>query len=85
METAIINNPLRKKTIELPESILHNLAQKAAEKKTSLKKYMESILTSNAEDLDDAETYARLAKEQPEGLNPAPEEEQQAFRKWLGV
>ena len=37
------------------------------------------------EDIDDSATYQQLIKTNPEGLSPASEEEQEQFRKWLGI
>lgn len=85
METTVINNPLRKKTIELPENILRDLTIKARAKGMSLKKYVENILRHDAEDIDDSKVYARLTKEDPDGLISAAPEEQEAFKKWLGI
>ena len=51
----------------------------------NLKNYIEDILNGIAEDYEDAKLYAKLRKEQPEGLIRANKEEQEDFEKWLGV
>lgn len=85
METTVINNSLRKKTIEVPDYILRDLAVKAKTEGVSLKKYIESLLRKDAEDIEDSKTYSRLVKEDPEGLVPASTQEQDSFRKWLSL
>lgn len=45
----------------------------------------EDILNGIAEDYEDAKLYAKLRKEQPEGLIRASKEEQEDFEKWLGA
>ena len=57
----------------------------AIQKGTNLKNYIEDILNGIAEDYEDAKLYAKLRKEQPEGLIRANKEEQEDFEKWLGV
>lgn len=85
METTVINNSLRKKTIEVPDYILRDLAVKAKTEGVSLKKYIENILINDVEDTDDEETYAYLSKTRPEGLIMLNDEEQAAFEKRYGL
>lgn len=56
-----------------------------SKKGTNLKNYIETLLNDIAEDYEDAKIYAKLSKEQPEGLVPVSKEEQDEFEKWLGV
>lgn len=51
----------------------------------SLKKYIEGILSRDAEDVEDSRDYARMLKEDPDGEVAATEEERADFMKWLGV
>ena len=51
----------------------------------NLKKYIENLIAKDVEDIDDSATYQQLIKTDPEGLSPASEEEQEQFRKWLGI
>lgn len=76
---------LKRTSVDLPEDILHCLSIKAAEKKTSLKKYMENLLIRDAEDMDDNETYAYLSKTRPDGHVMLNEEEKEEFENWLGI
>lgn len=76
---------LKRKSVDLPENILRYLSVKAAEKKTSLKEYMESLLIRDVEDMDDEETYAYLSKTRPEGHMMASEKKQREFEEWLGI
>lgn len=52
-----------------------------------LKKYIEGLLARDAADMttdmDDEEAYRWLSSNDPEGLVPADEKEQERFRKWL--
>lgn len=85
MDTTVINNSLRKKTIEIPDYILRDLAVKAKTKGVSLKKYIEHILINDAEDIDDEKTYAYLSQTRPEGHTMLNDEEQAAFEKRYGL
>lgn len=81
MEAAII--PKKRKVIDIPEDIFKYLSIKAAANGMNLKRYIENLIAKDVEDIDDSATYRQLIKNDPEGLSPASEEEQQAFRKWL--
>ncbi len=84
MSTATLTHTKRK-IIDLNEDTFKTLSIMAIQKGTNLKKYIEDVLNELAEDYEDAKIYAQLSKEQPEGLIPVSEEEQEEFEKWLGV
>ena len=79
----------KRQVIDIPDDIFRYLSIKAAAKGTNLKKYIEGILERDVENMvgnmDDSEAYRWLSKNEPEGLVAAGKEEQDEFRKWLGV
>ena len=77
--------PSKRKIIDLKDDTFKTLSIMAIQKGTNLKNYIEDILNSIAEDYEDAKLYAKLRKEQPEGLIRASKEEQEDFEKWLGA
>lgn len=50
---------------------------------TNLKNYIEELLHEMASNYEDAKIYAKLSKEQPEGLKPVSKEEQEDFERQL--
>lgn len=78
-------SPLKRKIIDLDENTFKTLSIMAIQKGTNLKNYIETLLNDIAEDYEDAKIYAKLSKEQPEGLVPVSKEEQDEFEQWLGV
>lgn len=77
--------PKKRKVIDIPENVFKYLSIKAAANGMNLKKYIENLIAKDVEDIDDSATYQQLIKTDSEGLSPASEEEQQQFRKWLGI
>ena len=77
--------PSKRKIIDLKDDTFKTLSIMAIQKGTNLKNYIEDILNGIAEDYEDAKLYAKLRKEQPEGLIRASKEEQEDFEKWLGA
>lgn len=84
MNTAKIS-PSKRKIIDLDDNTFKTLSIMAIQKGTNLKNYIETLLNDIAENYEDAKIYAKLSKEQPEGLIPVGKEEQDEFEKWLGV
>lgn len=84
MSTATVT-PVKRKIIDLNENTFKTLSIMAIQKGTNLKNYIEDLLNEVAENYDDAKLYAKLCKENPDGLAPASDEEQEEFEKWLGV
>lgn len=84
MSTATLA-PSKRKIIDLKEDTFKTLSIMAILKGTNLKNYIEDVLNEIAENYEDAKIYARLSKEQPEGLIPVSEQEQEEFEKWLSV
>ena len=60
--------PSKRKIIDLKDDTFKTLSIMAIQKGTNLKNYIEDILNGIAEDYEDAKLYAKLRKEQPEGL-----------------
>ncbi|GAA6255882.1 hypothetical protein F070042J6_17340 [Bacteroides sp. f07] len=87
MDATIKNT--KRKVIDIPDDIFRYLSIKAAAKGTNLKKYIEGLLVKDVEsmieNMDDNEAYRLLSKNEPEGLTPASDVEQEEFRKWLGI
>ena len=78
--------PFKRKVIDIPADTFRFLSIKAAGKGMNLKKYIESLLQKDVEDLenlDDSSLYAYLMQNRPDGLVPADKEEQDEFCKWL--
>lgn len=84
MSTTTIT-PSKRKVIDLKEDTFKTLSIMAIQKGTNLKNYIEGVLNELAENYEDAKLYAKLSKEQSEGLVTASKEEQADFEKWLGV
>ena len=72
MGTTISNTQIdkRKKLLDLPEDVITVLSVQAAKEGKSAKAFMEGLLISAANDLEDITTYTFLSKNQPEGLLP---------------
>ncbi|HIX85773.1 MAG TPA: hypothetical protein H9848_04095 [Candidatus Parabacteroides intestinigallinarum] len=83
----IVLGTTKRKMIDIPEEVLRRLSVKAARRGMDLKKYIEGLLARDAADMttdmDDEEAYRWLSSNDPEGLVPADEKEQERFRKWL--
>lgn len=75
----------RRRSIDLSPHTLSILSTAASKRGATTKRFMEKSLVELAEAYDDAATYARLCETEPEGLEMASEEEQEQFRKWLGL
>lgn len=78
-------SPTKRKIIDLDDNTFKTLSIMAIQKGTNLKNYIETLLNDIAEDYEDAKTYARLSKEQPEGHIMLNEQEKADFEKWLGI
>lgn len=85
LDMEAIMTPKKRKVIDIPEDVFKYLSIKAATRGTNLKKYIESLLAKDVEDIDDSETYRQLLKSDPDGLLPASKEEQKEFRQWLNI
>lgn len=75
----------RKKLLDLPEDVISVLSVQAARERKSVKAYMENILISAAEDMEDIAAYAFLSKTQPEGHVMVSENEKKAFEQKYGL
>ncbi|MDR0940230.1 MAG: hypothetical protein LBN29_12965 [Mediterranea sp.] len=84
MSTTTISKK-QKVVIEIPDDVFYFFTAKAKAKGTNLEIFLEHRLIKEMEDLNDEEAYAHLVKNDPDGLIPASEEEQQDFMEWLGV
>ena len=87
MDTAI--KLTKRKVIDIPEDVFRFLSVKAAMQGTNLKRYIESLLAKDVEDMvagmDDNETYRWLSKYEPDGHVKVEEKEKQDFENWLGI
>lgn len=75
--------PKRRKIIDIPEDTFRYLSIKAAANGVSLKRYIETLLAKDVEDLMKASIYQQLTQQGADELVPANEEELKEFRKWL--
>ena len=75
----------RKKLLDLPEDVITVLSVQAAKEGKSAKAFMEGLLISAANDLEDITTYTFLSKNQPEGHVMVSEAEQKAFEQKYGL
>jgi hypothetical protein len=73
---AINNNEKTKKLVELPKDVCHRLALQAAVMGTSVKRLMENMIISAAEDAEDGALYAYLQRTRPDGNVMLSAEEQ---------
>ena len=87
MDTAI--KLTKRKVIDIPEDIFRFLSVKAAMQGTNLKRYIESLLAKDVEDMvsgmDDNEAYRWISKNEPDGHVKVGEKEKQDFENWLGI
>ena len=87
MDTAI--KFTKRKVIDIPEDIFRFLSVKAAMQGTNLKRYIESLLAKDVEDMvtemDDSEAYRWLSKHEPDGHVKVEKKEKQDFENWLGI
>ena len=77
--------PTRRKNIDIREDVFHYLSIKAAASGTNLKKYIETLLEKDVEDMDEAATYQYLCNTRPGGAVALNDEETCDFENWLGV
>lgn len=85
MRTSIITTPVRRKLIDIPEDVFKVLSMKAASMGLNLKKYIENLLTQEANEMDDAETYRYLVATYPEGKEMVSDAEAEEFMKRHGI
>ena len=78
-------SPSTRKIIDLDDNTFKTLSIMAIENGTNLKKYIEELLSSIAENHEEARIYASLTKERPEGQIVLDEREKADLEKWLGV
>jgi hypothetical protein len=78
-------SPSKRKIIDLDDNTFKTLSIMAIENGTNLKKYIEELLSSIAENHEEARIYASLTKERPEGQIVLDEREKADLEKWLGV
>lgn len=83
--STIAITPTKRKIIDLNEDTFKTLSIMAIQKGTNLKKYIEDVLNDLAENYEDANLYAKLSKEYPDGNVMLNEQEKADFEKWLGV
>ena len=84
MKTVALS-PSKRKIIDLDENTFKTLSIMAIENGTNLQKYIEELLSSIAENHEEARIYASLTKERPEGQIVLDEREKADLEKWLGV
>ena len=80
MTTKALQQPKKRKLIDISEDTLNVLSFKAATKGKSLKAYIESLIEREAK-VSDEELYAFMLEHHPS--EPASPEEEVEFRKWL--
>lgn len=87
MPTTIATNKIekKKKLLDLPEDVILVLSVQAAREGKSAKAYMENLLISAAQDLEDVTTYTFLSKSQPEGHVMVSEAEKKDFEQKYGL
>lgn len=87
MPTTISTNRIekKKKLLDLPEDVITALSVQAAREGKSAKAYMENLLISAAQDLEDVAAYTFLSKSQPEGHVMVSEAEKKAFEQKYGL
>ena len=85
METALSYNaaPSHRKLIDIPDDVFKTLSMKAALVGMNLKKFIESLLVAEAEEMDDAEVYRYLVSTRPDGLEILEGKEKEDFEAWL--
>ena len=87
MELAVKTS--RRKVIDIPEDVFRYLSIKAVAQGTNLKRYIESLLAKDVEDMvaamNDSEAYAWLLKHEPDGMVAVGEKEQEEFERKLGI
>ena len=76
---------IRRKNIDIKPDTFRTLSIKAAEQGTNLKKYIESILDSKAEEEADLFLYNKYVKNNSESWVFLNKEEQTAFEKEIGL
>ena len=82
MTTKALQQPKKRKLIDISEDTLNVLSFKAATKGKSLKAYIESLIEREAK-VSDEELYAFMLEHHP--TEPISEEEKKEFESWLGV
>lgn len=76
----------KRKIIDIPNDVFRFLSIRAAAQGTNLKNYIENLLKKDmVNHMNDEEAYRWLSMHEPDGLQPASPQEQEAFRKWLGL
>lgn len=76
----------KRKIIDIPNDVFRFLSIRAAAQGTNLKNYIENLLKKDmVNHMNDEEAYRWLSMHEPDGLHPASPQEQEAFRKWLGL
>jgi hypothetical protein len=82
MSTAVVK---KRKVIDLDEQTFKILSIKAASTGTNLKALIERVLSSMAENIEDADMYKFLIQTDPDGKKILDKKEQDAFENWLGI
>ena len=83
MNTAAVQT--KRKNIDIREDVYRFLSIKAAASGTNLKRYIESLLEKDVEDMDEVATYQYLCTVRPDGDVELSEEESKDFENWLGL
>jgi hypothetical protein len=73
----------KRKLIDIPDDTFRKLSIIAAAEGNSLKAFIENLLITEANFVNDEEIYRELVLSEPEGKLMASEKEQKAFEKWL--
>lgn len=83
--TTMVEMPIHRKLIDIPDDVFKSLNVKAAAMGTNLKNYIEELLVREMEDMEDAELYKYLVATRPEGQIMLSAEEQEEFERELGL
>ena len=75
----------KRKLIDIPDDTFRKLSIMAAAEGNSLKAFIENLLITEANFVNDEEIYRELLQSEPDGKIMASVEEQGAFEKWLKV
>ncbi|MDF9830836.1 hypothetical protein [Parabacteroides sp. PF5-6] len=75
----------KKKLIEMNENTFRSLSIMAAKQGTNLKRYIENLLSQEAEKIDDKVIYDHLLNSDPEGKEYLNAQETKDLENWLGI
>lgn len=72
-----------RKLIDIPDDVFKTLSMKATLVGMNLKKFIESLLIAEAEEMDDAEVYRYLVSTRPDGQEILEGKDKDEFEAWL--